>query len=277
MVQLVLVSLALRDFYRHVVLHGRSLTYGGPSRSTGRFSGGGHHRVEWLDDRRHSEDRTVPAPHDDARPPRRPAPRRRRHVPGRRLQRRGDLRLRRRRGRRGEPARAGRRHPRPRLPLRGRAGPRPRRPHRRTSPRSWPPPPWVPAPRRTSWTSPTAPCCWTGTARRPPHRRPRRSCSPPSPRYHPRALRHHRDDGRRRFRAGRGRPRGRGDPTLSRTAPSQTYPGAPTVADLATQVMAAMPAGTPVTRVVVDSSLFTGELTAPAGDRPTPPPATPPR
>ena len=55
---------------------------------------------------------------------------------------------------------------------------------------------------------------------------------------------------------------GGGDPTLSRTAPSQTYPGAATVADLATQVVAAMPAGTPVTRVVVDSSLFSGPLTA---------------
>ena len=55
---------------------------------------------------------------------------------------------------------------------------------------------------------------------------------------------------------------GGGDPTLSRTAPSQTYPGAPTVADLATQVVAAMPAGTPVSRIVVDSSLFTGPLTA---------------
>lgn len=55
---------------------------------------------------------------------------------------------------------------------------------------------------------------------------------------------------------------GGGDPTLSRTAPSQTYPGAPTVADLATQVIAAMPAGTPVTRIVVDSSLFSGPLTA---------------
>ncbi|MCW2705848.1 MAG: dacB [Blastococcus sp.] len=55
---------------------------------------------------------------------------------------------------------------------------------------------------------------------------------------------------------------GGGDLTLSRTAPSQTYPGAPTVADLATQVVAAMPAGTPVTRVVVDSSLFSGPLTA---------------
>jgi D-alanyl-D-alanine carboxypeptidase/D-alanyl-D-alanine-endopeptidase (penicillin-binding protein 4) len=55
---------------------------------------------------------------------------------------------------------------------------------------------------------------------------------------------------------------GGGDPTLSRTAPSQNYPGAPTVADLATQVVAGLPAGTPVTRVVVDSSLFTGPLTA---------------
>jgi D-alanyl-D-alanine carboxypeptidase/D-alanyl-D-alanine-endopeptidase (penicillin-binding protein 4) len=55
---------------------------------------------------------------------------------------------------------------------------------------------------------------------------------------------------------------GGGDPTLSRTSPSQTYPGAPTVADLAAQVVAALPAGTPVTRVVVDSSLFTGPLTA---------------
>jgi D-alanyl-D-alanine carboxypeptidase/D-alanyl-D-alanine-endopeptidase (penicillin-binding protein 4) len=55
---------------------------------------------------------------------------------------------------------------------------------------------------------------------------------------------------------------GGGDQTLSRTAPSQTYPGAPTVADLATQVVAALPAGTPVTRIVVDSSLFSGPLTA---------------
>lgn len=55
---------------------------------------------------------------------------------------------------------------------------------------------------------------------------------------------------------------GGGDPTLSRTSPSQTYPGAPTVADLAAQVVASLPAGTPVTRVVVDNSLFTGPLTA---------------
>ncbi|MCF6506236.1 D-alanyl-D-alanine carboxypeptidase/D-alanyl-D-alanine-endopeptidase [Blastococcus sp. MG754426] len=55
---------------------------------------------------------------------------------------------------------------------------------------------------------------------------------------------------------------GGGDPTLSRTEPSQSYPGAPTMADLATQVVAALPAGTAVTRVVVDSSLFSGPLTA---------------
>ena len=55
---------------------------------------------------------------------------------------------------------------------------------------------------------------------------------------------------------------GGGDPTLSRTAPSQSYPGAPTVAELAAEVAAALPAGTPVTRVVVDSSLFSGPLTA---------------
>ncbi len=55
---------------------------------------------------------------------------------------------------------------------------------------------------------------------------------------------------------------GGGDVTLSRTSPSQTYPGAPTVADLAEQVVAALPAGTPVTGVVVDNSLYTGPLTA---------------
>ena len=65
---------------------------------------------------------------------------------------------------------------------------------------------------------------------------------------------------------------GGGDPTLSRTAPSLSYPGAPTVDDLATQVVAALPAGTDVTRVVVDSSLFSGPLTAPGwgpGDAPS--------
>lgn len=55
---------------------------------------------------------------------------------------------------------------------------------------------------------------------------------------------------------------GGGDPTLSTTEPSQAYPGAATVADLAAQVRAQV-AGTPVTRVVVDNSLFTGPLTAP--------------
>jgi D-alanyl-D-alanine carboxypeptidase/D-alanyl-D-alanine-endopeptidase (penicillin-binding protein 4) len=65
---------------------------------------------------------------------------------------------------------------------------------------------------------------------------------------------------------------GGGDPTLSRTAPSQTYPGAPTMADLAQQVTAALPAAIPVTRVVVDNSLYSGPLTAPgwgAGDAPS--------
>ncbi|MBM7807206.1 D-alanyl-D-alanine carboxypeptidase/D-alanyl-D-alanine-endopeptidase (penicillin-binding protein 4) [Geodermatophilus bullaregiensis] len=55
---------------------------------------------------------------------------------------------------------------------------------------------------------------------------------------------------------------GGGDPTLSTTAPSLAYPGAATVADLATQVQAALPPGTTVSRVVVDNSLFEGPLTA---------------
>lgn len=65
---------------------------------------------------------------------------------------------------------------------------------------------------------------------------------------------------------------GGGDPTLSRTSPSQTYPGAATLAALAAQVRAAVPAGTPITRVVVDNSLFSGPLTAPGwqpGDAPS--------
>jgi D-alanyl-D-alanine carboxypeptidase/D-alanyl-D-alanine-endopeptidase (penicillin-binding protein 4) len=65
---------------------------------------------------------------------------------------------------------------------------------------------------------------------------------------------------------------GAGDPTLSRTTPSQSYPGAPTLADLAQQVTAALPAGTPVTRIVVDNSLYSGPLTAPGwgpGDAPS--------
>ncbi|QXG78008.1 D-alanyl-D-alanine carboxypeptidase/D-alanyl-D-alanine-endopeptidase [Modestobacter sp. L9-4] len=64
---------------------------------------------------------------------------------------------------------------------------------------------------------------------------------------------------------------GGGDPTLSTTAPSTDYPGAATVADLADQVRTAL-GGTPVTRVVVDGSLFTGPETAPAwgpGDAPS--------
>jgi D-alanyl-D-alanine carboxypeptidase/D-alanyl-D-alanine-endopeptidase (penicillin-binding protein 4) len=56
---------------------------------------------------------------------------------------------------------------------------------------------------------------------------------------------------------------GGGDPTLSRTAPSQVYPGAATLADLAAQVTAALPAGTQITRVVVDTSVFSGPGTGP--------------
>ncbi len=55
---------------------------------------------------------------------------------------------------------------------------------------------------------------------------------------------------------------GGGDPTLSTTTPSRTYPGAATVADLAAQVQAALPPGTTVGRVVVDTTLFEGPLTA---------------
>jgi D-alanyl-D-alanine carboxypeptidase/D-alanyl-D-alanine-endopeptidase (penicillin-binding protein 4) len=65
---------------------------------------------------------------------------------------------------------------------------------------------------------------------------------------------------------------GGGDPTLSRTNPSHTYPGAPTLAELAKQVHAALPAGTAITRVVVDNSLFSGPLIAPGwqdGDAPS--------
>jgi D-alanyl-D-alanine carboxypeptidase/D-alanyl-D-alanine-endopeptidase (penicillin-binding protein 4) len=64
---------------------------------------------------------------------------------------------------------------------------------------------------------------------------------------------------------------GGGDPTLSRTAPSQSYPGAATVEDLAAQVKAALP-GTPITKITVDGSLFTGPSTAPgwgAADAPS--------
>jgi D-alanyl-D-alanine carboxypeptidase/D-alanyl-D-alanine-endopeptidase (penicillin-binding protein 4) len=56
---------------------------------------------------------------------------------------------------------------------------------------------------------------------------------------------------------------GGGDPTLSRTAPSRSYPGAATLADLAAQVTAALPPGTQISRVVVDTSLFSGPQTGP--------------
>jgi D-alanyl-D-alanine carboxypeptidase/D-alanyl-D-alanine-endopeptidase (penicillin-binding protein 4) len=55
---------------------------------------------------------------------------------------------------------------------------------------------------------------------------------------------------------------GGGDPTLSTTDPSSSYPGAATVATLADEVRQQIGAG-PVTRVVVDNALFTGPLTAP--------------
>jgi D-alanyl-D-alanine carboxypeptidase/D-alanyl-D-alanine-endopeptidase (penicillin-binding protein 4) len=64
---------------------------------------------------------------------------------------------------------------------------------------------------------------------------------------------------------------GGGDPTLSRTAPSQNYPGAATVADLAAQVKAALP-GQAITRITVDGSLYSGPAVATgwgAGDAPS--------
>lgn len=62
---------------------------------------------------------------------------------------------------------------------------------------------------------------------------------------------------------------GAGDPTLSAAAPGEptAYPGAARLADLATQVTAwAKGSGTPVTQVVVDSSLFSGPAVAPTWD-----------
>jgi len=63
---------------------------------------------------------------------------------------------------------------------------------------------------------------------------------------------------------------GGGDTTLSRTAPSLSYPGAATVADLAQQVLGN--AGTEITGIVVDSSLYTGPSVSPlwrTGDAPS--------
>lgn len=63
---------------------------------------------------------------------------------------------------------------------------------------------------------------------------------------------------------------GGGDSTLSRTAPSLTYPDAPTVAELAQAVLAN--AGTATTSIVVDGSLFSGPAISPswrAGDAPS--------
>ena len=64
---------------------------------------------------------------------------------------------------------------------------------------------------------------------------------------------------------------GRGDPTLSRTAPSLTYPEAPTVADLAAQVLSSA-VGVPITSIVVDGSLYSGPSVSPlwkTGDAPS--------
>ncbi|MGI8625965.1 MAG: D-alanyl-D-alanine carboxypeptidase/D-alanyl-D-alanine endopeptidase [Geodermatophilaceae bacterium] len=63
---------------------------------------------------------------------------------------------------------------------------------------------------------------------------------------------------------------GGGDTTLSRTAPSLTYPGAPTVADLAKQVLAT--ADSAITSILVDGSLFAGPAVSPlwkTGDAPS--------
>jgi D-alanyl-D-alanine carboxypeptidase/D-alanyl-D-alanine-endopeptidase (penicillin-binding protein 4) len=54
---------------------------------------------------------------------------------------------------------------------------------------------------------------------------------------------------------------GGGDPTLSRTSPSKDYPGAASVADLAAQIKAALP-GTPITKITVDGSLYSGPTVA---------------
>ncbi len=63
---------------------------------------------------------------------------------------------------------------------------------------------------------------------------------------------------------------GGGDTTLSRTAPSLSYPGAPTVADLAQQVLGN--AAGQITSILVDGSLYTGPSVPPewrSGDAPS--------
>jgi len=63
---------------------------------------------------------------------------------------------------------------------------------------------------------------------------------------------------------------GGGDTTLSRTAPSLSYPEAATIADLAAQVLGQ--AGGPITGILVDSSLYTGAAISPlwrTGDAPS--------
>ncbi len=66
---------------------------------------------------------------------------------------------------------------------------------------------------------------------------------------------------------------GGGDPTLSRLASgASVYPGAPRISDLAAQVRAAWAAdpataGTPITRIVLDTSLFSGPVWHPSWAR----------
>jgi len=63
---------------------------------------------------------------------------------------------------------------------------------------------------------------------------------------------------------------GGGDTTLSRTTPSLSYPEAPTVPDLAQQILASATA--PITSIVVDGSLYAGPTVSPLwriGDAPS--------
>ncbi|WP_306766458.1 D-alanyl-D-alanine carboxypeptidase/D-alanyl-D-alanine-endopeptidase [Planctomonas deserti] len=66
---------------------------------------------------------------------------------------------------------------------------------------------------------------------------------------------------------------GGGDPTLSRlTSGTSVYPGAPRISDLAAQVRSAWAAdpataGTPITRIVLDTSLFSGPVWHPSWAR----------
>ena len=262
MVQLVLVPLALRDFYRHVELHPPSLAHGGPECSPRSPFGAGHHRVERFDDR-HSQDGRF-----------------RRRIAfavialvlllvGGGIAFAGGL------GSSGDTvADETVSVPDAELPELGDAAPvlasltlaapapDPAVLATRIGPLLQAPASAPACPPRSS-TSPPARCCSTRT---PP--------SPASPASTAKLLTATAalctlDPAQTlptTVVAGTAPGEvvlvGGGDPTLSRTSPSQTYPGAPTVADLAAQVVASLPPGTPVTRVVVDSPLFTGPLTA---------------